>query len=104
MDTTRFPLWNTDEDARLRQMAASGRTKHEVALALGRTVNAVAARAMATRVRFLTRTDRARAAAAAPILRRRCLRCRNLFDVPSRFRFICDVCHALEEWRGADLG
>ena len=116
MDTTRFPLWSTEEDARLRQMAAGGRTKHEVAMALGRTVNAVAARAMAIRVRFRAHQETAdqarphqasphqRSIGEAPNLRRRCLRCRNFFDVPSRFRFVCDLCHALEEWRGADLG
>jgi hypothetical protein len=101
MDTTRFPLWSTEEDARLRQMAAGGRTKHEIATALGRTVNAVAARAMAIRVRFRAHQE---SAAEALCLRRRCLRCRNFFDVPHRFRFVCDLCHALEEWRGADLG
>jgi hypothetical protein len=101
MDTQRFPLWSIEEDARLRQMAASGCTKHEVAGALGRTVNAVASRAMATRVRFRSRRE---CEGEAPQLRRRCLHCRNLFDVPSRFRFVCDLCHALDEWRGADLG
>jgi hypothetical protein len=101
MDTTRYPLWTSEEDARLRQMAGSGCTKLEVAQALGRTINAVAARAMATRVRFRSRRN---GADEAPALRRRCLRCRNFFDVPSRFRFVCDLCHALDEWRGADLG
>ncbi len=101
MDPTRFPLWSTEEDARLRQMAAGGRTKPEVAAALGRTVNAVAARAMAIRVRFRAQQE---CATPAPVARRRCLRCRNFFDIPSRFRFVCDLCHVLEEWRGADLG
>ncbi|MGH7122686.1 MAG: hypothetical protein ACREFP_27455 [Acetobacteraceae bacterium] len=38
------------------------------------------------------------------IFRRHCLKCRHLFDVDSRYRFVCDLCHALDEWRGADLG
>ena len=101
MDIQRFPLWSSEEDARLRQMAASGCTKHEVSSALGRTVNAVAARAMATRVRFRSRRDGGGAAAAQ---RRKCLRCRNMFDAPSRFRFVCDLCHAVEESLGPDLG
>ncbi len=100
MDTNRFPLWSREEDARLSRMAAGGQTKQEVALALGRSVNAVASRAAAIRVRFRGN----KAAAPAPALRRRCLRCRNFFDVPSRFRFVCDLCHTIEEWRGADLG
>lgn len=101
MDTRRFPNWSAAEDARLRQMAASGCTKLEVAHALGRTINAVAARAMAIRVRFFGRNaGRAR----EDIIRRRCLRCRNPFDARSRFLFVCDLCHGLEEWRGADLG
>jgi hypothetical protein len=101
MDTTRFPNWSLEEDMRLRQMAARGCTKQDVAEALGRTINAVAARAMATRVKFRSRRN---PDGQAPIFRRRCLRCRNHFDVETRFRFVCDLCHALEEWRGADLG
>ncbi len=101
MENNGFPLWSTEEDARLRHMAAHGHSKFEVAEALGRSVNAVAARAMTRRIRFSTQKDRASVASAA---RRRCLRCRNFFDVPSRFRFVCDLCHALDEWRGADLG
>lgn len=85
----------------MRRMAAAGRTKQDVATALRRTVNAVAARAVATRVKFqsLRRADEQTA-----IFRRHCLKCRHLFDVDSRYRFVCDLCHALDEWRGADLG
>lgn len=101
MDTSRYPNWSLQEDEQMRLMAASGHTKQDVADALGRTINAVAARAMATRVKF--RSLR-RASEQPVIFRRRCLRCRNLFDVDSRYRFVCDLCHALEEWRGADLG
>ena len=109
MQNNGFPLWNSEEDARLRYMAAHGHSKFEVAQALGRSVNAVAARAMTRRIRFRGQMDRAKDRAKdrggeAPVARRRCLRCRNLFDVPSRFRFVCDLCHALDEWRGADLG
>jgi len=101
MDTSRFPHWTPQEDEQLRRMAAGGRTKRDVALALGRSSNAVAARATATRVLFRShgkRNDR------RPVFQRRCLRCRHLFEVESRFRFVCDLCHALDEWRGADLG
>ncbi|MDA8048875.1 MAG: hypothetical protein M0002_02495 [Rhodospirillales bacterium] len=101
MDTSRFPNWTRQEDEQLRLMAANGRSKQDVAQELGRTINAVAARAVATRVRFRSRrhpNDQ------KPVFRRRCLRCRNLFDVESRFRFVCDLCHALDEWRSADLG
>lgn len=101
MEKRRFPNWSSDEDERLRRMAAGGSSKRDVARILGRTVNAVAARAVATRVRFLGRADRHW---GTQVVRRRCLRCHNLFDSPSRFRFVCDLCHALEEWRGADLG
>lgn len=82
-------------------MAAAGRTKQDVASVLGRTVNAVAARAVATRVKFLSVR---RPPGEQGMFRRRCLRCRHLFDVDSRYRFVCDLCHALDEWRGADLG
>lgn len=85
----------------MRQMAMAGRSKQDVALALGRTANAVAARAVATRVKFLSRH---RPYEQTAVFRRRCLRCRHLFDVDSRYRFVCDLCHALDEWRGADLG
>ncbi|MGH7085418.1 MAG: hypothetical protein ACREFN_10570 [Acetobacteraceae bacterium] len=101
MDTSRYPNWSPLEDEEMRLMAATGHTKQDVADALGRTINAVAARAMATRVKFrsLRRPNE-----QPPIFRRRCLRCRNPFDVESRYRFVCDLCHALDEWRGADLG
>lgn len=101
MDTRSFPNWTHAEDDCLRKMAAAGSNKREVSRVLGRTINAVAARAVAIRVRFLGRTGRPW---RAQIIRRRCLRCRNCFDSPSRFQFVCDLCHALEEWRGADLG
>lgn len=101
MDTSRYPNWSPHEDEQLRLMAAGGRTKRDVADALGRTINAVAARAMATRVKFRSQI---RAHEQKVLVRRRCLRCRHLFDVDSRYRFVCDLCHALDEWRGADLG
>lgn len=82
-------------------MAAAGRTKQDVANALGRTVNAVAARAVVTRVKFQSLRHMHD---HKTIIRRRCLKCRHLFDVDSRYRFVCDLCHALDEWRGADLG
>jgi hypothetical protein len=105
MQNNGFPLWSSEEDSRLRHMAAHGHSKFEVAQALGRSVNAVAARATTRRIRFRGQKDLAKdRGGEAPVARRRCLRCRNLFDVPSRFRFVCDLCHALDEWRSADLG
>lgn len=101
MEKRRFPNWSPDEDEKLRLMAAGGSSKRDVARLLGRTINAVASRAVATRVRFRGRLDRPW---RAEIIRRRCLHCHNFFDSPSRYRFVCDLCHALEEWRGVDLG
>jgi hypothetical protein len=54
------------------------------------------------------RRDRQRKS-APPTYRRRCLRCGNFFDcesgpdLGSRYRFYCNLCNALEKWRGADL-
>ncbi len=104
MTTPCFLPWSRDEDARLRQLAASGCTKQDVAQALGRTVNAVGARAAATRVRFQRQRNVVYIRPKKQMRRRRCLRCRNLFDTESRFQFVCDLCHDAEEWRCADLG
>lgn len=31
-----------------------------------------------------------------------CLRCRHQFACPDRFRFVCDLCHWIEEQRGQE--
>lgn len=98
VNSTVWARWSAEEDATLREMAHRGATKYEVSVELGRTWNAVAARAVAIRVKFRT-SKFFHNVPEANITKRRCLRCRQWFDAPSRFRFVCDVCHASEEWR-----